>query len=62
VVQLINEQLVSYLNMMAQINNAIKSWKKTVEHSFGQKLGKERWCKWFKVRVAKVERDYEFKN
>jgi heme-degrading monooxygenase HmoA len=39
--------------------DAIKNWKANVEHQQAQKLGKERWYKAYKTRIAKVERDYE---
>ena len=39
---------------------AIKAWKQNSEHMVAQKLGKEKWYKAFKTRVAKVERDNSF--
>ena len=39
---------------------AIKSWKANVEHIAAQKMGREKWYKAFKTRVAKVERDNSF--
>lgn len=38
--------------------DAIQSWKQNAEHLVAQKLGKEKWYARYKVRVAKVERDY----
>jgi len=38
---------------------SIKKWKANLEHQEAQKLGKELWYKQYKIRVAKVERDYE---
>uniref|UniRef100_UPI003216CFFA antibiotic biosynthesis monooxygenase family protein n=1 Tax=uncultured Draconibacterium sp. TaxID=1573823 RepID=UPI003216CFFA len=39
---------------------AIQAWKENMEHSVARKLGKEMWYKSFKVRVAKVEKEYGF--
>ncbi len=39
---------------------AIKKWKENVEHKVAMEKGKSEWYKSFKVRVAKVERDYGF--
>ncbi|MEN8124002.1 MAG: antibiotic biosynthesis monooxygenase [Bacteroidota bacterium] len=38
---------------------AIKNWKLNSEHLLAQKEGKEKWYKTYKVRICKVERDYE---
>ncbi|MGO2240197.1 MAG: antibiotic biosynthesis monooxygenase family protein [Halomonas sp.] len=37
---------------------AIKRWKQHAEHLEAQRLGHKAWYSAFKVRVAKVERDY----
>ncbi|MEN8118355.1 MAG: antibiotic biosynthesis monooxygenase [Bacteroidota bacterium] len=47
---------VSYWNSL----EAIKNWKENLEHLEAQKAGKEKWYKIYKVRVAKVEYDYDF--
>jgi len=39
---------------------SIQKWKANSEHLEAQKLGKEVWYSSYKIRVAKVERDYEF--
>ena len=39
---------------------AIKNWKHNAKHLQAQKLGKEKWYKRYKLRVARVERDAEF--
>ncbi|WP_303923668.1 antibiotic biosynthesis monooxygenase [Draconibacterium sediminis] len=39
---------------------AIKNWKNNAKHLQAQKLGKEKWYKKYKLRVARVERDAEF--
>jgi heme-degrading monooxygenase HmoA len=39
---------------------SIKKWKENTEHSEAQKRGKEEWYKTYKMRICKVERDYEF--
>lgn len=38
----------------------IKAWKANSEHQVAQKFGREKWYKFFKTRVCKVEREYEF--
>lgn len=37
---------------------AIKNWKAESEHMQAQKNGREHWYSSFKIRIAKVERDY----
>jgi heme-degrading monooxygenase HmoA len=37
---------------------AIKHWKSNLEHQQAQKSGREQWYSSFRVRIAKVERDY----
>lgn len=39
---------------------AIKNWKANMEHLAAQEKGKTTWYKNYKVRIAKVEREYEF--
>lgn len=39
---------------------SIKNWKFNVAHLEAQKMGKMLWYKAFKVRICKVERDYDF--
>jgi heme-degrading monooxygenase HmoA len=39
---------------------SIKQWKANAEHLVAQKLGREQWYTSFRVRIAKVERDYGF--
>ena len=41
---------------------SIKNWRENIEHSMAREKGKTDWYKTFKTRIAKVERDYEFKN
>ena len=38
---------------------AIKTWKQNTEHLFAQKMGRDQWYVNYKVRICKVERDYE---
>jgi heme-degrading monooxygenase HmoA len=42
--------------------NSIKIWKRNAEHKIAQKLGKTQWYSWYKVRICKIEQEYEFKN
>ncbi|GGX68327.1 antibiotic biosynthesis monooxygenase family protein [Saccharospirillum salsuginis] len=37
---------------------SIKAWKQQAEHLEAQRLGRERWYADYRLRVAKVERDY----
>ena len=39
--------------------DSIKSWRMNTDHLIAQKKGREIWYKEFKVRISKVERDYE---
>lgn len=39
---------------------AIKNWKANLDHLEAQEKGKTTWYKNYKVRIAKVEREYEF--
>jgi heme-degrading monooxygenase HmoA len=39
---------------------AIKNWKANMEHFEAQEKGRTTWYKNYKVRIAKVEREYEF--
>ncbi|RFN59274.1 antibiotic biosynthesis monooxygenase family protein [Marixanthomonas ophiurae] len=41
---------------------AIKNWKANLDHQMAQKLGRKQWYAWYKVRICKVEREYEFKK
>lgn len=40
--------------------DAIKNWKMQAEHSEARNMGRSIWYKNFKVRICKVERDYDF--
>jgi heme-degrading monooxygenase HmoA len=37
---------------------AIIQWKENVQHQVAQKLGKEKWYSRYRLRIAKVEREY----
>jgi heme-degrading monooxygenase HmoA len=39
---------------------SIRKWKEHVEHSVAREKGRKEWYQSFKVRIAKVERDYGF--
>ena len=45
---------VSYWESLESIAN----WKKNAEHLEAQRLGHQKWYSTFRVRVAKVEREY----
>ncbi|MBV1923106.1 MAG: antibiotic biosynthesis monooxygenase [Flavobacteriaceae bacterium] len=40
----------------------IKNWKANLDHLEAQNQGKNKWYAWYKVRICKVEREYEFNN
>lgn len=42
--------------------DAIKSWKQQTDHLVAQQKGRKDWYSWYKVRVCKVEREYEFEK
>lgn len=39
---------------------AIADWKTNMEHQMAQTKGRNSWYSWYKVRICKVEREYEF--
>ena len=39
---------------------SISAWKQNAEHLIAQKRGRDVWYKEFKIRIAKIERDYGF--
>jgi heme-degrading monooxygenase HmoA len=49
---------VSYWDSM----EAIAAWRKNTRHLVAQQRGREEWYRRFKVRICKVERDYEFQQ
>ncbi len=40
----------------------IKSWKANSEHQLAQEFGRAKWYEFFKTRICKVEREYEFRG
>lgn len=38
----------------------IRKWKENTDHILAQKLGKDQWYRSYKIRISKVERDYDF--
>ncbi|GAB4009238.1 antibiotic biosynthesis monooxygenase [Spirosoma migulaei] len=50
------ELTISYWENLESINQ----WRQNAEHIVARDLGREKWFQAFKVRIAKVERDYEF--
>lgn len=49
---------VSYWKTLDDIRN----WKLQSEHLFAQQQGREKWYRYYKIRICKVEREYEFTN
>lgn len=41
---------------------AVRNWKRIAEHREAQRLGRDRWYREYRVRVAKVEREYAFEG
>lgn len=39
---------------------AIANWKANLDHQIAQKKGISNWYSWYKVRICRVEREYEF--
>jgi len=39
---------------------SISAWKRNLEHREAQQQGREKWYDKYKLRIAKVERDYGF--
>lgn len=39
---------------------SIRNWKENAEHTIARLTGRKKWYESFKVRIAKVERDYGF--
>lgn len=40
--------------------NDIKNWKSQIQHLEAQHLGRLQWYSWYKIRICKVEREYDF--
>lgn len=41
---------------------AVRNWKQVAEHREAQRLGRERWYREYRIRVARVEREYGFEE
>lgn len=41
---------------------AIVNWKANTEHLLAQTKGRSSWYSWYKVRICRVEREYEFRK
>ncbi len=41
---------------------AIKQWKENLDHLDAQQKGRDQWYRWYKTRICKVEREYEFRQ
>lgn len=41
---------------------AIARWKANIDHQLAQKMGISIWYSWYKIRICRVEREYEFKK
>jgi len=47
---------VSYWKTLEEIKN----WKQHTQHLVAQKYGRDKWYESYKVRICKIERDYQF--
>lgn len=41
---------------------AISKWKNNIEHTIARNKGRELWYQTYKLRICKVERDYDFEK
>ncbi len=41
---------------------SIKNWKNNLDHLQAQRMGKQKWYESYKVRIALVEREYDFEK
>ena len=41
---------------------SIEKWKNNIEHQNAIKMGKEKWYNSYKVRIAKIEKEYLFEK
>jgi heme-degrading monooxygenase HmoA len=41
---------------------AIRRWRENAEHRIAQRQGRDKWYEWFRLRIARVEREREFKR
>ena len=41
---------------------AIKKWKNNIEHTVARNKGRALWYQYYKLRICKVERDYDFEK
>jgi len=42
--------------------DAISKWKNNIEHTIARNKGRELWYQSYKLRICKVERDYDFEK
>ncbi len=40
--------------------DSVAAWKRVVDHVAAQRVGRERWYAMYRVRIARVEREYGF--
>ena len=46
------------LQCISKAQNAMLEWKKNLEHRDAQRMGRQKWYESFRVRIARVEREY----
>ncbi len=42
--------------------DSIKHWKQQTDHLVAQRKGRTDWYSWYKVRICKVEQEYEYQS
>lgn len=40
----------------------IQHWKENLDHLEAQTTGRKHWYQWYKTRICKIEREYEFRR
>jgi len=57
-VESVREDLGVTVSYWADLES-IRLWKQQAEHRLAQKSGREKWYSSYRIRIARVERDYE---
>lgn len=58
-IESVREELGITVSYWASLE-AITRWKNNAEHTIAREKGRELWYRKYKLRICKVERDYEF--
>lgn len=60
-IESVREELGITISYWASLE-VITKWKNNVEHTIAREKGRKLWYKAYKLRICKVERDYEFER